>query len=115
MVAANGERRTPPPSPSKKQLTAAGAAAAMVPRIASVGALTASAAALALDVGTPVWVPDTRGAAPGKKPGCGLCPLRGRQQADGWPPPCFTQTAPGQAVRPAGVQLRAARAAEHDL
>ena len=66
MVTANGERRGAPP-PSPRQLAAA---AMLVPRIASVGALTASAAVLALDVGTPVWVPDTRGTAPGKKPGC---------------------------------------------
>ena len=52
----------------------------MVPRIASVGGLTASAAALALDVGTPVWIPDTRGAAPGKKPGCAGYALSGADE-----------------------------------
>ncbi len=47
-----------------------GAAAAAVPRISSVGALAGAAAVLALDVGTPVWVPDVHGPANGKKPGC---------------------------------------------
>jgi hypothetical protein len=41
-----------------------------VPRISSVGALAGAAAVLALDVGTPVWVPDVHGPANGKKPGC---------------------------------------------
>ena len=63
---------TPPRSPSKQQqhLQQQAGAAAAVPRIGSVGALAGPAAVLALDVGTPVWVPDARGAANGKKPGC---------------------------------------------
>ena len=71
MGSATERAGTPPLSPLKQLLQQPlAAAAAAVARIASVGALAGPAAVLALDVGTPVWVPDVHAPVNGKKPGC---------------------------------------------